>query len=434
MKLKKSKIRNRLGRKNPLAEVFSEVFNSIESEAYFNDTSEVVFLAGKACYKGKTENIDYNSILNFIDQRIKVDHESIIEHTNFIVALKVPYKYYESLIEVLSCCRYLNVRTEVIHEKIEKVNTDRMLVNIAGSIRGYKEIYRSIPDLNNIILKHITKLIYQNLPKEYFTDFIRDGLFSESNFCLIEENKDIKYTKNALDFCIPDDIEKKIQLIHIDTISDLLSRGFPIKNQIQWYRDLLTITVKFNGLARYSTHQLVRHRNGVTQESQRYVDYSDMPINNPMIYNPDYDPNKGYHLPNNNLIQFKDPITAEELCQALQGIYKCLKDQGMKPEEARGFSAFATRSGDLYMTFTYRTLAKFLQLRLDTHAQGEIRHWAEILHEYIQNIPELRKLIDTEDETPTLSNLLLKPAYQLIGESTEEENDTYYENIDEVLE
>ncbi len=432
MKLKKSKIRSRLGKTNPFAEIFTDVSNKIETDAYFNDTTDVVFSAGKACYKGKTENATYEDKLRFVDARVKVDHESIIEHTNFLVALKVPYKYYESLIELLSCCHYLYVRTEVTHEKINKINADRMLVNIGGSIRGYKEIYRSIPDLNNIILKHITHLIYQNIPKEYFTDFINDGLFVESNFCTIEENKDIKYPKDKLNFCIPDDTERKIQFIHIDTISDLISRGFPIKNRVEWYRDLLNVTVKFNGLARYSTQHLVRHRNAVTQESQRYVDYSDMPINNPMIYNPEYDPNKQYHIPPTDLVKFKDGITSDELCQALQNIYKCLKNGGMKPEEARGFAAFATRTGDLYMTFTYRTLAKFLQLRLDSHAQGEIRHWAEILHEYIQHIPELKKLIDTNDETPTLSNLLIKPAYRLIGES--EDNDSYYEDIDEVIE
>ena len=402
--------------------------NTIKSYGYFNDTSEVVFLAGKACYKGKTDNATYHNILKFIEERIKVGHESIIEHTNFLVALSIPYKYLEELIEVISCCRYLNVKTEPVKVSNGLKNINKIFVNIAGSIRGYKHIYRNISDMNNIVLKHITNLIYQNIPKEYFVDFIKDGIFNENDFCTIEENKKIKYGIKELNFSIPNDINnKKITLIHADCIEDLYKDQFPIRDQVNWYKDLLTITVKFTGLSRYSTHQLVRHRNGITQESQRYVDYSDMPMNNPLIYNKSYDPNKKYKIPSSDFITFnKDGLTTEELCTVLQSIYKPLKEQGMKPEEARAFAPSGIRSGDLYMTFTYSSLAKFLELRMDSHAQAEIREWANTLHEYIQNIPELRELIDNPDGT--LSNLLIKPTYELLANSNDE---SFYDDIDE---
>lgn len=412
------------------SEVLS-LINKFSVKSYFNNTSNVVFLAGKSCYKGNTTDMSYENIYKFINERIKVGHESIIEHTNFIVSFQISEKYYAELIELLSCCRYLNVRTKNI---LNNKNT-YILVNIAGSIRGYKHVYNTIENLSNRLLIAITQEIYTHVPSVYFRDFIDSGLFDESNFLYIDEEENIKnqdYSINDLDFKIPNDQENKIKLIHIDTIDDLKKSGIDFINQSYWIQDILTITVKFNGLARYSTHQLVRHRNGVTQESQRYVDYSNNPINNPVIYNTEYDPDKKYKLASNEFATYKeDGMTADELCQLLQPIYKQLKDQGMKPEEARGFTPFATKSGDLYMTFTYRTLAKFFDLRLDSHAQGEIRRWAEILFEYITNIPELSdyfvKNVDGED---VLSTLLLEPTYKQIEDDNT--NDPYT-NIDEEI-
>lgn len=383
--------------------------NKFEMYSYFNKSSNIVFQAGKSCYAGKTDNITYQDILKFIAARIKVGHESIIEHSNFILATKIPDKNLKDLIEILNCCKYLNTKSIPIKNKKE----DSILVNIGGSIRGWKHIYRTIENLSNPILQYITKEIYKNIPKEYFLDFIEDGIFDESEFMYIDEEKDMvpKYNDNKLDYCIPNDLDNKIKLKNIDIVDDVLTRipaDFIISNSIS---DMLTITVRFNGLARYSTHQLVRHRNGITQSSMRYINFSDMTINNPMIYNKDYDKDKKYKLTSNEFIQYpEEGLTAEELCEALQPLYKDLKDGGMKPEEARGFTVQAINAGELYMTFTYRTLAKFLELRTDSHAQGEIREWANTLHEYISDIPEINYLFNNVDGT--LSNSLLEPRYK----------------------
>lgn len=408
--------------KNKIKKIVSKLNNHISIKSCFNNTTDVVYYAGKACYNGNTDKSDYQDMTKFIDQRIKVGHESIIEHTNFICSMIISSKYYEDLIEVLSCCRYLNTKTKVINDK----NKTKILVNIAGSIRGWKHIYRTIVNTSNSILRHITDQIYQNISKEYFTDFINDGIFDASNFCVIDEKEQTKYNRSSLDFCIPNDLKNKIQLIHIDCIEDFKDK-IDIIDDEYWFKDLLTITVKFTGLARYSTHQLVRHRNGITQESQRYVDYSEYPVNNPVQYNPDYDKDKKYHIPPSNLVTFKDGITADELCLALQPLYGYLKNQGMRPEEARGYAPFATSSGSLYMTFTYSTLAKFLELRMDKTAQGEIRHWAEILHEYIQNIPEIKDMFD--DEEGNLHNRLIQPMYKVLDDY----NDAFYKDIDELI-
>lgn len=408
--------------------------NKVEIYSYFNKSSNIVFLAGKSCYQGKTENATYKDILKFIADRIKVGHESIIEHSNFFIAMKVPNRLLLDLTEILSCCKYLNSETLPLYEK--KNNCTSVLVNIAGSIRGWKHIYRTIKNLSNPILLQITKEIYHNIPKEYFLDFINDKIFDEEEFCYIEEDKTIvpKYSDKKLDYCIPEDTGNKIKLINVDVLSDIenyIPNNFIIAYSLP---DMLTVTVKFNGLARYSTHQLVRHRNGITQESMRYVDFSNIPINNPMIYNKDYDPNKKYKITSCPFITFpEEGLTSQELCEALQPIYKDLKDQGMKPEEARGFTPQAISAGELYMTFTYRTLCKFFELRMDGHAQAEIRTWAEILFEYIKGIDELEECMTAAQ---ILWPKLTLPRYKTENSEDvfyydEENPDNPYNNIDE---
>lgn len=412
-------------------------FNKIEMYSYFNKSSHIVYEAGKSCYKGKLSD-NYADILKFIAERIKVGHESIIEHSNFFIAAIIPDIYMEDLLQILDSCHYLYTkikrntisRKHVLHKK-----TAYTLLNIGGTIRGWKELYRTIEDLNNPILKRITKEIYTKIPKEYFIDFINDGLFIEKSFCEINENfsSDNEYKSNVLidetpiekNKIIPlynnfkleqmfaDETHDKIDIINIDLFEDLINSGIPkefiITNSLA---NMLTITVDFKGLARYSTHQLVRHRNGITQESQRYVDYSNMPVNNPAQYNPKYDPNKKYKITSCPYIKFpEEGLTADQLCEALQPMYKDLKAQGMRSEEARGYSPFATACGHLYMTFTYRTLAKFLELRTDSHAQGELRTWADELHKMIGEIPRISNIFDIEDKPGVLSNNLLIPRY-----------------------
>lgn len=417
-------------------------FDKFEMYSYFNKSSHIIYQASKSCYRGKLSD-QYKDILKYISDRIKVGHESVIEHSNFFVAAKIPDKYMESLIELLDSCRYLNTRTKRINifggNKSHSKNAFTLL-NIGGSIRGWKELYRRIEDLNNPILRRITEEIYVKLPKEYFIDFINDGVFEEKHFCEIDEsftgnsdddidefikeldseapttssNKPIPlYNNLKLEQMFVDKAYDKIDIINIDLFNDLLNSGIPkefiIMNSLA---DMLTITVDFKGLARYSTHQLVRHRDGITQESQRYVDYSNMPVNNPVQYNPAYDSDKKYKITSSPYIKFpEEGLTADQLCEALQPIYKDLKAQGMRPEEARGYSPFATACGHLYMTFTYRNLAKFLQLRTDNHAQGEIRVWANELHKMIGEIPRINYLFDLEEQPGTLSNRMLLPRY-----------------------
>ena len=426
------------------------MFGSIETiQSYYNKSTWICYNACKSCYAGK-KILPYQGQLDFLANRIKVGHESVIEHSNFFVAMIISYKHLEDLVDVLACCSYLKVHTKGIYvstldtmnihmvhrKKIEKKN-NAILVNIAGSIRGWKHIYKTLPNLSNHVLRMITKEIYKSLPKEYFIDMIKDGIFDESKFCPVNEDVKeeipIRYTPEYRNLDI--DPKKKVTIENYDKM-DYLRQYIDkdlIINEHNEMADMLTVTVRFNGMARYSTQQTVRHRNAVTQESMRYVDYSNNKVHNPLADSEDYDPTKKYTINMPHIGEFI--LTADELCEALGGVYPSLKSQGVQPQDARGFGPFSTETGDLFMTFTIRNLCKFLQLRMDHHAQADIRNYAKLVFAYVRNIPELRDwLVDEspneEYQPATLKENLLLPLYKFISENpTEEEQSNLEENI-----
>jgi hypothetical protein len=127
-------------------------------------------------------------------------------------------------------------------------------------------------------------------------------------------------------------------------------------------------------MSRIITQQVTRHRNGITQESQRYVNYTGAMFNSPAKFKDKYDPHKIYKTSVGN-------YTMESLGEVLTLVYGELVNQGVEKEDARGYLPGNTQCGKLYMTFTLRALMVFLHLRLDSHAQAEVRLSAEDLGE-----------------------------------------------------
>ena len=127
-------------------------------------------------------------------------------------------------------------------------------------------------------------------------------------------------------------------------------------------------------MSRAATHQLVRHRNAITQESMRYVNYSDA-----TFYIPE-------NLKSVNIdVSGKGVWTASSVCKFLQGFYDAAVKSGIPKEDARGLLPNATECGQLYMTFTWYNFVKFLQLRMDKAAQKEIREFACAAYDIVKN-------------------------------------------------
>ena len=104
-------------------------------------------------------------------------------------------------------------------------------------------------------------------------------------------------------------------------------------------------------------------------------------------------------------------------------VYDSLVEQKVDKEDARGYLPLNVQCGKLFMTFTLRTLFMFLNLRLDTHAQSEVRGYANILSDTSNMYAESLGLDDMEDASKYYS----LPKYK-----REQEQDLYLDIDEEV--
>jgi thymidylate synthase (FAD) len=120
-------------------------------------------------------------------------------------------------------------------------------------------------------------------------------------------------------------------------------------------------TFKIWGISRACSHQIVRHRiASYSQQSQRYVDMRDC----------------GFVMPDT----IKENDGARQIwysyLDTVQDTYKGLRDMGIPKEDARFILPNATYT-ELIMTMNFRSLRNLFSLRLDKHAQWEIREVAK---------------------------------------------------------
>lgn len=324
----------------------------------------------------------------YLANRANTGHTSIFEHSNHVIYLEIPnnYRYNKSLIEVLDAIRYLETSVKFSEKENSQENDKRIYVLIGGAYAGYLHLFRNIENLNNEILKMIKKNLYENAISSPFRELINDGIMDENKFIPIDAfwtDYSTPETPYIEDNSRSIDVSNHIYIENIDSITSFIKF---LKNICPEYYlfsmmdiiRMVSCTVLFKNMSRTATHQLIRHRNGITQESQRYVDYSNAMFANPATFKPDkYDKDHKY------LFVFGGQefyMTLEEIGLAEQSIYKWLRDPELAGEEyhllkedARAFLPSNVICNKLYMTFTYKNLSKFLELRENPHTQAEIR-------------------------------------------------------------
>lgn len=122
--------------------------------------------------------------------------------------------------------------------------------------------------------------------------------------------------------------------------------------------------------SRACSHQLVRHRTGkFSQKSQRYVEEFSFFDN--------------YFIPESVLEDVDIRIEYDNLMTNIFETYKAFLSYGMKKEDARYVLPNAAET-EIIMTLDFRNLRNFLELRLDKHAQTEIREIAENILDIMQ--------------------------------------------------
>lgn len=381
---------------------------------YKNNHVSNIYEACTCCYNN-TKPLTYQEKKEYIQKRINAGHESILEHGKLAIKIK-NITNLEDLVQLTtsSFSKYLEFystkHTEEIKKKFKKTNTItyyNLIVN--GNMRSYKYFLNTITDedMNNSLIQAVYFILINNTVKELYG----------TSFKLSETPKfvDIEYFNDTTEELQYDNIIKKKDGIEYQTIkshyvdipitnNDIKSiiLGIDSKSVERLMKDkdvpynvifhIIPITIVFRNMSRTTTHQLVRHRNAVTQESQRYVDYSNASFTIPIQ---NYDPKKKYNIKFNKT---NNNLTLEKLAKELISVYSKLmtsSNNKIKKEEARGFLPSNVNCNRLYMTFTLFTLFQFIKLRTDPHAQYEIREYANTIKSTLINETEIGNFIST---------------------------------------
>ena len=347
---------------------------------------------------------DYAGKAEYIANRSRIGYASILEHSNYVLYLSIGSSYSDDLIAFLDWVNYLHTKL------IKSSDGSRWHLILGGSFRGFADIYRESDDLNNPILKAITGNLYMYANSAAFTDICSLGLLDQTMFKNIEpdENCCILTNEAAVEFEV--DLFK---IIGVDDISKLYTNLYnadeDAASNITTY-DLIkfvTVSVLFKNMSRTCARQLVGHRNTITEESQIYADYNKSCFYNPVDFeNGKYDKDHKYRIRFATSAQMN--LTLDEIGKAMCDIYGMLHNPAIAGQEhallrhdAIAFLPNNAQYKKIYMTFTYKNLFKFLNLKENPSAQAEIRTYAKALGDVFRE--------NTKFETKEIMDLYTQP-------------------------
>lgn len=344
---------------------------------YANDAVNICYEASKSCYASELST-DMEVRKRYIAARVREGHSSVTEHSNVIYYLRIPKKYAVDLAEFLSSCLFVHT--------CMRQSKDNFHLLIGGSALAFNHTIANMYNQINPVLVQIKDLIYESFSECFFINLTNTHMLQSNRFISdytvntnhmtkgIDRSEGITENLFAIYLHILESADSShIKFVNIDPITHIYEvvkeYGFNLIDILEF----CTVSIKFKGMSRIITQQLTRHRNAITQESQRYVDYSGTQFNSPALFKPDmYDKDAKIHI---------EPLgdyTLQELGDLLTSIYPQLIKYGLKKEDARAYLPNNVQS-NLYITFTFKNLLHFLSLRLDNHAQAEIRMYANII-------------------------------------------------------
>lgn len=344
---------------------------------YSNQYPRIISRACAVCWDKVPPNNTEDQI-TYISKRIKTGHTSILEHSNIVMLAqaKLNEVVLKRFLEFTADCKYLNTKIKFYG------NTVYLL--IGGSLRGYFDVFnrRITKNRKEYVIEGIINEFYKFSYKELFKNYIDAGIIPD----VFESYEFVDNAQEQLRGERGNIVESETRSIYVENYDDIHVIHDNIrkltKGDIFDFDDLLeytSITVLFKNMSRTATHQLVRHRNAITQESQRYVDYSNANFVSPGNYNQKIKDHQ-YDI---DIFGTKVSCTLDELGNELCHIYGELIDgndeYNLRREEARAFLPSNVACNKLYMTFNLLTLFKFFQLRIDKAAQAEIREYASML-------------------------------------------------------
>ena len=377
-----SKIKSKFKKKNNIEEELqaAPVRRAVGYLLGMNDAIPVCAEACACCWDKEIPE-GYQNVAEYIAKRTRIGHTSVIEHSNFVVLIETPRDWIDDLCDVLDAAHYLQTTT------IRSEDGSKLYTIFGGSYRAYSDLYKEVGDLDNAVIKAITSLIYTFGHSCMFEDLGKFGILDMKRFLNLDPDPD-EFNLLTGDCNYEDEYIKIIGMDSIMKLSNNIYNVCPEVHEKLTLRDLIkfvTVTVLFKNMTRTCTHQLVRHRNAITQESQRYVDYSTACFSSPDAFKSDR-----YSSDHRYTISFgsgpNQKMTLREIGEEICKIYGQLHDPhitgegyNLLKEDARAYLPGNVQCKKIYMTFTFKNLLKFLELREDSAAQAEIRKYACIL-------------------------------------------------------
>lgn len=360
----------------------SNIYSEIVS---ISDSTYLVSLASRICVGMKPVE-ELNKRLEHITRVCGRGHQSVMEHTNIVVMIHFTEDYLEQFSMLTQSFKFLNFKL--------KKNNDIYTVLLGGSIRGYRELIKSTyADNTNRVYQEIKNLIKATCEKVFFDDYIKEGLIDDTYFINTinpqvtlfntDKDKEGNYEADSSEVSTRNNIKTDV----VDIINNVHVKAMDVFNKIKNYGfnrydllDFVTLSVIFHDISRPVSMQINRHRNPISQESQRYVNYNNKAFIDPLKYIKD----KGMqnHKFDIEIFGVNKKIKSIDLGNDLCKVYSQLFKQNMFKQDARSFLPSNVCTKEI-VTFTYRNLLHFLNLRCNKDSQPEIQYVANKLKEAI---------------------------------------------------
>lgn len=392
----------------------SVVDNEISFEiVHINPNIYLAHRGARICIGKGPMNDSFREKSKYVSKVLARQHESILEHTNVIVLMYIK----KSIINInlgdftafVSSLKFCNVCTVT--------DNDNVIMLVGGSIRAYIYALRETRK-SNYFLSIWRTIIYSTIEKDFLLNCFKDEILIEENCNYITDSESFdneleNYDVRKVNIPKEEEYGDTVTLIYKNNLIDIyekVKKYFTIKDVAK----VCTLSFVFHDISRSCSHQLVRHRNGISQESQRYVTKR-------YNYEEDFvDPIKL------ETERYKDNEYINELDFSTGTFenYNTLIDLGVHKEDARAWLPTNVKT-KLMMTFTYWNFCKFLQLRLDKHAQTEIRnlasHAASSISKDIEDIDNIIHFSD-QDILMDFINYINSYNYYCTEENLIEEN------------
>ena len=376
------------------------------------DNTESAYLcsmAARTCYGLEPENT-YDKCLAHIKRVMGYGHDSICGHSNIMVLLCFKSNNtvlsdfdLSSIYTSLSALHFMNiVPLDFIHN----------FVLMSGSIRAFRYFIQNstLPDsivsenetnFNFDLYRVILDIAKHSIEKEFFEDMkdyvdldefkykypYLDNSFTDESHLYANKNifmynyPDIPAIYNDILVRIADHYEDHAELIDFEGMYTLN------KEQAKLFMKAIfrctTVSFKMKNFSRAISQQVNRHLCAISQESQRYVDYSKKALFvDPLPFNPKAYPdiNKKYAFKFGGK-EFN--MTSEELGEEIIKLYPQLKQQGMINQDARAFLPMNVATNAMY-TFTMENMLHFIKVRDSQFAQQEVQGLAKQLEDVIE--------------------------------------------------